>query len=507
MAEHKEYPRFTGAQRVEHWIMFASFTVLAITGLPQKFAGDQWAETMIAVMGGIELVRWAHHIAAAVMTLGAVYHVIAIAYKVFVLRVRWSIFPRLDDVLDALDVIRYNLGLTKEHPKFDRFNFGDKFEYWAFVWGTLLMAFTGYVMWNPINAARFMPGDLIPAAKTAHGGEAILAVLAILVWHFYNVHLKTFNKAMFTGKISEHEMIEEHGLELERINRGIPDPRPAPEIVKQRERGFIPVAAVFAIVMLVGVYLFTSYEQTAITTLPKRATVRAFAPITLTPTPRAGSAPATGISAVKPMPADHTGRNTCLACHANIPKPVMPEDHKGRGDTTCTACHKTATAPSPAAPAGATPAAKPSTAPASGGTGIAKPLPATHEGRTTCNMCHETGVAGPKNPADHAGRTDATCVACHKPGAAPAPAGATPAAKPITTTSPAASTPVAKPTTASGATIAPASAGGVAKPQPATHAGRPTCQMCHETGVAGPKNPADHAGRTDAMCVACHKAP
>ncbi len=83
------------------------------------------------------------------------------------------------------------------------------------------MIITGFMMWNPIATARFLPGDFIPAAKAAHGGEALLAVLAIIVWHMYGVHIKHFNKSMFTGKISEEEMLDEHPLELADIKAGI----------------------------------------------------------------------------------------------------------------------------------------------------------------------------------------------------------------------------------------------------------------------------------------------
>ncbi|MBI5301493.1 MAG: cytochrome b/b6 domain-containing protein [Chloroflexi bacterium] len=536
MAEQKQYPRFSPAQRVEHWIMFASFTILAVTGLPQKFVGNAWAEQMIQIMGGIEFVRLIHHLAAVVMVLGSIYHIVAIAYKIYVVRVRWTMFPRFDDVLDALDAIRYNLGLTKEHPKFDRFNFGEKFEYWAFVWGTVVMALTGFMMWNPINTARFVPGDLIPAAKAAHGGEALLAVLAILIWHFYNVHIKMFNRAMFTGKMPEHQMEEEHGLELERLHQGKTDKRPPAEVVKQRERLFIPIALGFSVVMLLGVYFFTTYEQTAITTLPRRADVQVFSPITPTPTLRAGATVAPVIAAPKPLTESHVGRTQCNVCHeAGIAGPKNPADHAGRADATCSACHKLSTGV--ATPiAGATP---PVSAPATSG-GI-KPLPATHDGRTTCNVCHETGVAGPKNPADHAGRADATCSACHKPASSAVPAAPTAAAKPAvapttgaaTVAPTAAAKPSVAPTTGAGTTVptaaakptvapatgaapaatkpsattAPAGGAGVAKVLPASHAGRAICNVCHETGASGPKNPADHAGRADATCVACHKLP
>ncbi len=500
MSEQKQYVRFSVAQRIEHWAQMLSFSLLALTGLPQKFAGEGWAEAMIGIMGGIEFVRNIHHLAAAVMALACIYHVIAVAYKVFVLRVRWTMFPRLDDLLDALDTVRYNLGLTKERPQLDRFSFEEKAEYWAFVWGAVVMGLTGFMMWNPINTARFVPGDLIPAAKAAHGGEALLAVLAIIVWHFYSVHLKVFNKAMFTGKLSEHEMAHEHSLELERINSGKVDPRPAPDVIKNRERWFIPVASISAVGMLVVLYLFLTYESTAITTLPKRATVQSFAPITLTPTPRAGAP--TAVSAVKPLPVSHEGRTTCNNCHANNIGPKNPADHAGRTDATCSACHKFASqAPATKPAAAGTPA--PTAAPATSG-GL-KPLPANHEGRTTCNVCHETGAAGPKNPADHAGRQDATCIACHKFAGSSAPAA---------TTAPAATKPPASSSSAPAATAVPtkasvssSSASGGIKPLPASHAGRTTCNVCHETGAMGPKNPADHAGRADPTCVACHKMP
>lgn len=490
MNEQKQYLRFSVAQRIEHWVQMLSFFLLGLTGLPQKFAGEGWAETLIKTLGGIENVRIIHHTAAVVMATACIYHVIVVAYKVFVLRVRWTMFPRLDDLLDALDVIRYNLGLTKERPKFDRFSFEEKAEYWAFVWGAIVMGVTGFMMWNPINTARFVPGDLIPAAKAAHGGEALLAVLAIIVWHFYSVHIKMFNKSMFTGKLNEHEMVEEHALELERIKSGKADPRPAPDVIKQRERWFIPVATVLSVAMLVILFLFVTYEQTAITTLPKRATVQVFAPITLTPTPRAG-APTVNVT-VKALPASHAGRTTCLVCHQNLPQPKMPADHAGRTDPTCSACHalpgSAASSASSASSvlAGATPAA---TSPAASGP---KPIPASHTGRTTCNVCHETGTAGPKNPADHAGRADATCTACHKPAAASS----------ASNSSAASATTV--PTKASAPASSAASTG--PKPLPASHAGRTTCNVCHETGVGGaPKNPTDHAGRIDTTCLACHK--
>ncbi len=495
MAEEKQFRRFSVAQIAEHWVLFVAFSMLALTGLPQKFVGNGWAEAMIGFMGGIETVRTLHHLAAVVMALGTVYHVVVVAYKVFVLRVRWTMFPRLDDALDALDAIRYNLGLTKEHPKLDRYGFAEKAEYWAMVWGTLIMGLTGFIMWNPINAARFLPGEAIPASKAAHGAEAILAVLAIFVWHFYNVHIKTLNKAVFTGKLSEHQMKEEHALELERIRQGKVDPRPLPEVLQNRQRVFIPIAALAAVVMFIGVMLLAFYENTAITPdwTARRARAQVFAPIT--PTPETKGPAATGVPvSADPLPASHAGRTTCVGCHANLPKPAMPADHAGRSDTTCSACHKTGGAPSATSAPAATPL------PASSSSGTASPLPASHAGRTTCMACHQN-LTQPAMPADHKGREDSTCAACHKAGSESAPTKAAPtsATAPAATKASATTAPAATSTTAGGTT----STGGP-KPLPASHAGRTTCNACHTNNI-GPANPADHAGRQDATCSACHK--
>ncbi len=365
MSQVKDYQRFELAQRIEHWVMVLSFTVLAITGLPQKFAGDGWAEAMIAGMGGIELVRTLHHAAAILLILGALYHGISLMHKVIVQRTRWTMYPQLQDAFDALNTVLYNLGKRKEAPQYEHFSFGEKFEYWALVWGTLIMAITGFMLWNPIITSRWVSGEVIPAAKAAHGAEAILAVLAVLVWHLYNVHLKHFNRAMFTGKLSRHEMEEEHALELERIERGEALRSPDPVKIRQRQRVFFPIAIVISLALLFGVFLFATAETTAVTTIRRAAaTVQIYAPVTKTPTPTrqptatptaqvaqatpqatgAASQPtaASGGGAPKPLPADHAGRAVCTACHATgvNDAPKSPPDHEGRLDAQCQDCHK-----------------------------------------------------------------------------------------------------------------------------------------------------------------------
>ncbi len=285
MTKEKTYPRFTLAQRIEHLTQLVSFTVLAVTGLPQKFVTAPWAEGMIVALGGIEQVRIVHRVAATVLLIATVYHLVMLGYKLYVTRVKLTMLPALKDAVDAWQVFAHNIGLSKVWPKMGRFTFEEKVEYWAFVWGTVVMAVTGFILWNPIATARFLPGEFIPAAKAAHGGEALLAVLSILIWHFYGVHFRRFNKSMWTGKLSEEEMRHEHPLELADIEAGTATRPVDPTDLRQRQRRFLPVASIASVILLAGVAWFVSFEETAIATIPALPTVEAFAPQTPTPIP------------------------------------------------------------------------------------------------------------------------------------------------------------------------------------------------------------------------------
>ncbi|MDL1895364.1 hypothetical protein FBQ82_03765 [Anaerolineae bacterium CFX7] len=365
----QEYSRFNSIQRAQHLLLILSFTLLTLTGLPQKFAGEAWAETLIVWMGGIETVRVLHRFAAIVLVIVSIAEFIMVGQKIYVERARWTIFPRLQDAFDAFNQFFFNLGLRRAEPKYDRYSWGEKFEYWALVWGTLIMALTGFILWNPILATKFLPGEWIPVAKAAHGGEALLAILAILVWHFYNVHLKTFNKSMFTGKMSRHEMQTEHALELELIEQGKASHQAPLEIQRRRRRRFLPFAFAIGAALMFGLYLFVTAETTALSVVPPVSDKQqVFVPRTFTPT----------ATRVPPTPT-----------------PAPPTATLEPGKPTWTP-----------APQGT---------PTASGSMNASALPADHAGRAVCQVCHVSGVGGaPKNPPDHEGRLDSTCADCHK---------------------------------------------------------------------------------------------
>jgi cytochrome b subunit of formate dehydrogenase len=286
MESHRLYERFHWSQRIAHALLLTSFTLLGITGLPQKFSQAGWAQAMIGFFGGIEVTRLIHHVSAVVLILLAIYHFLEAGYKIFVRRTRLSMLPTFKDVKDALQAFLYNLGFGKTRPQMGRYTFEEKAEYWALIWGTVIMGLTGFLMWNPITSARIFPGEIIPAAKAAHGGEALLAVQAIVVWHMYGVHIKRFNKAMWTGKQTEREMLHEHPLELADMKAGLSERPVDAKKLRQRKLVYFPIASVVAVVMLFGVYGFVTGEKTAITTvLPIASPVAVYVPQTPTPMP------------------------------------------------------------------------------------------------------------------------------------------------------------------------------------------------------------------------------
>ena len=285
------YTRFDKFQRIEHLIFLISFSILGITGLAQKYAVSPVSQAIIQALGGIETTRLIHHSAAVVLLIVSIFHIIMVLYRLIVLRVPWTMTPVIEDFKHLYEDVMYYFGLRKHKAYYGRYNYAEKVEYLAVVWGTIIMAITGFMMWNPIATTKFLPGQFIPAAKAAHGGEAVLAVLAIIIWHFYNVHLRQFNKSMFNGKLSEEQMAHEHPAELAQIKSGNSFHPPSKEIVQRRQKKFWPVAGVLAFVSGLGLFVFTTLETTAIETVPPAETAQVFVFVTPTPRPTPTLAP------------------------------------------------------------------------------------------------------------------------------------------------------------------------------------------------------------------------
>lgn len=209
--EHRPIVRMTVNQRVQHWLLLTSFVVLLFTGFaleyPDSFLG--W------LSGNSESIRRViHRVAAVVMMVVGVYHLVYLMVTREGRSWTWDMLPRWKDVTDFLQNFKHFVLNKGERPRFARFRYADKAEYWAVVWGTVIMGLTGLMIWFKVGIFGFLPRWAIDIAIAIHFYEAILATLAIVVWHFYHVifdpDVYPINWAFYDGRISEELFREEH---------------------------------------------------------------------------------------------------------------------------------------------------------------------------------------------------------------------------------------------------------------------------------------------------------
>jgi cytochrome b subunit of formate dehydrogenase len=219
---HSLYLRMTVNERVQHATMAISFIVLVITGFMLRFPNSWWVNHIKDLSNHAFWYRgWIHRISAIVMITVSLYHIYYISFTQRGRQLVKDLFPKFKDFTDAIDIAKYNLGFSKSKPKLDRFSYVEKAEYWALVWGTIVMSITGLLMWVYVDQSGYFTKLDYDIARTIHYFEAWLAFLAIVVWHFYfvifNPDIYPMSLAWLKGTISEEEMAEEHPLELKRL--------------------------------------------------------------------------------------------------------------------------------------------------------------------------------------------------------------------------------------------------------------------------------------------------
>lgn len=219
-SEPKErlFQRFGINFRAQHMLMMISTIILIITGMPLKFPELGLSKFIIIdLCGGLENSTFIHRVGAVGLIIVSVWHLI---FTIFT-KVGWRDFmlmiPRPQDIKDAFQTIMYFIGRRSSGPKFGRFSFIEKFDYWAVYWGMVIMICSGLILWFK----QFFPKLVYDIGREAHSDEGLLATLAIVVWHFYNVH---FNPEVFPmswvwwhGNQTETEMKHHHALEYAEI--------------------------------------------------------------------------------------------------------------------------------------------------------------------------------------------------------------------------------------------------------------------------------------------------
>ena len=211
------FVRLTLSERLQHFILFGCFIVLAVTGfmvmIPETLAQalGRASETVFYLRGVL------HRIAGIILISIGIFHFIYLLFTRAGRRWLVDMLPRPRDLKDMIFNIFYYIGFKKEPPEFDRFSYKQKFEYGALIAGSTIMSVTGLLLWTEYKWSKF----ILDIAKLVHGMEAILACLAIMIWHLFEVYLlprkSSISKTWITGLIDEDEMKEEFAGHYKKI--------------------------------------------------------------------------------------------------------------------------------------------------------------------------------------------------------------------------------------------------------------------------------------------------
>jgi cytochrome b subunit of formate dehydrogenase len=219
----KKYLRMTLNERAQHINLAINFTILVITGFALSFPKAFWVSPITDVPAGMTIRGFLHRLCGVATVFLGGYHMLYCAFTKRGRGIIKDMIPGLRDAVDLWETLKNNFFINRpaKKLKMPRFNFREKLEYLGLIWGTLVMTVTGFILWFEAEWLTYFPKWTFDLARTIHFYEAILATLTIIVWHFYSVifnpDVYPMSWAWITGDLTEHEMAEEHGLELERI--------------------------------------------------------------------------------------------------------------------------------------------------------------------------------------------------------------------------------------------------------------------------------------------------
>lgn len=234
--------RMNLTERIQHFILIVTFSILILTGLPLIFHEMKFLKWLFSFPRSFYIRGILHRIAAIVLILNVVWHIFCATFTHRGRNNFKEMIPKFKDFKDAFELFWHNIGLArflfkhgilkkffashpywlfKSPPKCGRYSFIEKFEYWTVLWGSLIMIVSGFFMWNVGLSLSLFPLWVHDIFVILHGYEAMLAFLTILIWHMYNVHLNPevfpMSKIWLNGKIAGKELRVLHPLEYQKI--------------------------------------------------------------------------------------------------------------------------------------------------------------------------------------------------------------------------------------------------------------------------------------------------
>ncbi len=209
----KQVRRMMPGEVAQHALLTVSFIVLVLTGFSLRFAESGWVQLLFGWEGGFPLRGIIHRVAAGVFIFTVIWHTVFLMTrrgKRFLI----DMFPSIKDFAQFGRMIKFNMGSRKERPKFGRFSYVEKAEYWALVWGSAVMIASGFFLWFENIAVQWFPKGFLDVMLVIHYYEAWLATLAILIWHMYSTvfspSVYPMNPSWINGKMPEDMFEHEH---------------------------------------------------------------------------------------------------------------------------------------------------------------------------------------------------------------------------------------------------------------------------------------------------------
>ncbi|HVZ43700.1 MAG TPA: cytochrome C [Ramlibacter sp.] len=270
----KHVVRFTPALRIAHILFAVSLMVLTLTGMPVFYAEAPWAAGLMRLLGGPHVSAIVHRVSAVVFSGVFFWHLFYVAWRV---GRNWrtfnwlgpdSLIPWIPDLKDILAMFKWFFG-KGPRPKFDRWTYWEKFDYWAPFWGVTIIGASGLVMWLPQLFGAFLPGWVFNVAAILHGEEAFLAVVFLFTVHFFNNHFRPdkfpVEVVMFTGTFPLEAFKREHALEYERLvasgelERRLVDAPARWKVTGSKALAFVLIATGLALLTIVGIGFFTAH--------------------------------------------------------------------------------------------------------------------------------------------------------------------------------------------------------------------------------------------------------